>query len=705
MATTSPVGGQVKKATVDGTNLGDRVFAIITAITAALVVGIVVIFAVILIIGSWNSVTRNGLNFLTSIDWPDNGFDNAQFGALNYIYGTLITSGFALLLGGLASLGAAIFLSEYAPTWLRAPLSFLVELLAAVPSVVYGFWGVQFVSGFMGGPDGVEKSLSNVFGWLPLFGDKVTTIRDTTLTVGFNGRDILVAGLILSIMIIPTITSISRDVIRTVPDSQREGMLAMGATRWQSIRKAVLSYGKRGIIGALILGLGRALGETIAVAFLIGGASTVIAPQPTLLNRGETIASKFANNYNEISPADTNGFSAFLELGLVLFIITLIINVIAQILVSRGTSHSRSKKVGIGPTIFGWLQSLFFPILVLIASPFISLPIALIVILIWGLLRGLKAYQVRVEERGSQLPNALKYIADPNKSYNYRKFSNRFMQGLFIFSLVVAIIPLATIFILVITKGLPVVFKPDFLINDTSGRPVFGGVPTGNIGIAQAILGTGLLVSIASLIGIPLGILAGIYLSEYGKNRFGRVVRFTADVLQGIPSIIMGLFILTVVINTSLFVPGQRYNGWAGALALAIMMIPIITRTSEEILRLVPDSMREAALALGVPKWKVILTVVIPAAMSGVVTGVILGVARIAGETAPILLTARGNDSFNGLNDQTPALTLIMYTYGRRPDAGSVELSWGAAFVLLVIVLVLSFGVRFFTRNRLKASL
>jgi phosphate transport system permease protein len=167
----------------------------------------------------------------------------------------------------------------------------------------------------------------------------------------------------------------------------------------------------------------------------------------------------------------------------------------------------------------------------------------------------------------------------------------------------------------------------------------------------------------------------------------------------------MGLFILTVVINTSLFVPGQRYNGWAGAMALAIMMVPIITRTSEEILRLVPDSMREAALALGVPKWKVIVTVVMPAALNGIVTGVILGVARIAGETAPILLTARGNDSFNGLNDQTPALTLLMYTYGRRPDPASVELSWGAAFVLLLIVLVLSFGVRFLTRNRLKASL
>jgi phosphate transport system permease protein len=702
---TSPVNTRAKTAAANDTNLGDRIFAIITAITAGIIVAIVIIFAVVLITGSWTSVVHNGLNFITSIDWPDNGFDNALFGAQNYIFGTIITSAFALFIGGLASLGAAIFLSEYSPTWLRAPLSFLVELLAAVPSVVYGFWGIQFVSGFMGGPDGVERSLNKFLGWLPLFSDKVTTTRGSTLEVAFNGRDILVAGLILSIMIIPTITSISRDVIRTVPDSQREGMLAMGATRWQSIRRAVLTYGKQGIIGALILGLGRALGETIAVAFLIGGASTVIPPQGTLLNRGETIASKFANNYNEISPADTNGFSAFLELGLVLFIITLIINVIAQILVNQGTKHSARKNTGLWSNITKWLQYLVFPILVLIASPFISVGFALVIIVLWALLKGLRAYQIRVEEKGGELPKFLTYIAEPNKSYNYRKFVNRLMQGLFVVALLVAIIPLAAIFVLVITKGLPVVFQTDFLINDTSGRPLLGGLPTNNRGIAQAILGTGLLVGMASVIGIPLGILAGIYLSEYGKNRFGRLVRFTADVLQGVPSIIIGLFILTVVINNSLLVPGQKYNGWAGSIALAIMMLPIISRTTEEILRLVPDNMREAALALGVPKWRVILTVVLPAALSGVVTGVILGVARVAGETAPILLTARGNDSFNGLSDQTPALTLVMYNYGRRPDAASVDLSWGAAFVLMVIVLLLSFGVRYLTRNRLKASL
>ncbi len=706
MATTSPPVTQAKARPASGTNVGDRVFATITAITAAVIVVIVVLFAIVFTIGAWPAIGNNGLEFFTKVDWPGDGFAKdgvlPKFGALNYIYGTLITSAIALLIGGLASVGAAIFLSEYAPTWLRTPLSFLVELLAAVPSVVYGFWGVQFLSSIMGG--GFEKSLSNVFGWLPMFASKVTTSNGRELNVAFNGRDILVASLVLSVMVIPTITSISRDVIRTVPDSQREGMLAMGATRWQSIRKAVLSYGKRGIIGAVILGLGRALGETVAVAFIIGGASPSRGPQSTVLERGETVASKFANSYNEISPADTNGFASFIELGLVLFVIALIINVIAQVLVGRGTKQTKRSDTPLA-RVGRLVGFLVFPALVLLASPYISLLGAIVIIAIWGGLKGLKAWQASTEEKGSRLPRPLELVADPNKSYSYRKFMNRFMLVLFVLALLVAIIPLILIFILVTTKGLPVAIRPDFLINDTSGRPLFGGNPTPNTGIAQAILGTGALVGLASIVGIPFGILAGVYLSEYGDNRFGRLVRFTADVLQGIPSIIMGLFVLTIAINTSIFVPGQKYNGWAGALALAIMMIPIITRTTEEILRLVPVAMREAALALGVPKWKSTLTVVIPAALSGVVTGVILGVARVAGETAPILLTARGNDSFNGLSDQTPALTLIMYNYGRRPDQAAVDLSWGAAFVLMVIVLLLSFGVRFVTRSRVRATL
>ncbi len=702
MASISPAV-RAKKA-VSEINLGDKVFRWLTSIFASLIVLVIFLFVIVFTIGSWNALWHNGISFFTTINWPTEGFENPVYGALNYIFGTLITSALALLVGGFASLGAAIFLAEYAPGWLRGPLSFMVELLAAIPSIVYGFWGVQFLSGIMGGTGGVEVALNKVFGWLPLFGGVVTTTTNRELKVGFNGRDILVASLVLSIMVIPTITSISRDVIQTVPVSQREGMLALGATRWQSIRRAILPYGRSGIIGALVLGLGRALGETIAVAFLIGGASTVVGPQPSLINRGETIASKFANNYNEISPADTNGFSAFLELGLVLFGLTLLINGLARWLVNQKHSSPR-KQPGLSVPLWKKLQTFLLPFIFLLASPFLSLPISFLFIVIWGIFKGVSIYEKRGAGTSRNLPLPFSLLSNPNRFYRYRRFMNRLMQVLFVLALLVAIIPLGAIFILVTTKGLPVLFSPDFLVNDTSGRPLFGGNPTNNYGIAQGILGTGILVGLASLVGIPLGLLAGIYLSEYGNNRFGKIVRFCADLLQGIPSIIMGLFILTVAINTSIFVPGQKYNGWAGALALAIMMLPIISRTTEEILRLVPVSLREAALALGVPQWKATLTVVLPAALSGVVTGVILGVARIAGETAPILLTARGNESFNGLNDQTPALTLIMYNYGRRSDAASLDRSWGAAFTLMVIILLLVVGVRFLTRSKISTRL
>ena len=679
--------------------VGDRIFAGLSAAAAVSLVATVLLFAIVFAVGSWHSIVHNGVAFFTSFNWPSNGFDDPTFGALNYIYGTLITSAIALLIGGLASLGAAIFLAEYAPAWLRTPLSFLVELLAAVPSIVYGFWGVQFLSQLMGGPAGVERTLHRLLGWLPLFADKVTTVNGNTFNVAFDGRDILVASLVLAVMIIPTIAAISRDVIHAVPASQREGMLALGATKWEGVRKVVLPAAKRGIIGAVILGLGRALGETVAVAFLIGGASSAVGPQPTVLHHGETIASKFANNYNEISPADVNGYAAFLELGLVLFVITVLINGLARWLVARsapaaGRHHTPLARVG---RFAGLLAVPFFALL---ASPFFTTAGSLLLIALWGVRRGLQAWKP-----GARRANWFAFLTNPSQSLGYRMFLDTCMQWLFVLALLVAIVPLGLIFFLVVTKGLPVLLHPGFLTHDTSGRPLFGDVPTPHVGIAQGILGTGALVGLASLLGIPIGLLAGIFLAEYGDNPLGRAVRFTADVLQGVPSIIMGLFVLTVAINRSWFVADQKYNGWAGALALAIMMLPIISRTTEEILRLVPDTLREASLALGEPKWRSIMTVIFPAALSGIVTGVLLGVARIAGETAPILLTVRGNDSFTGLSDQTPALPLLMYNYGRRPDSAALDLSWGAALVLLVIVLLLAFGLRFLLRDRTRAVL
>ena len=686
------------------TNRGDAVFRGLTFAFAAIVVLIVIGFAGVLLVNSIPSIQKNGASFLTTYDWSVNEETGAaSFGALNFIYATIVTSVIALIIGGLISLGSAIFLSEYAPAWLRTPLSFTIELLAAIPSIIYGFWGVQVLATTMGGS--VDPFLNGVLGFLPAFGgNKSTGVQDFGAYVGPTptGRDILTASLVLAIMIIPTITSISRDVLRTVPNDQREGLMALGATRWQTISRVVLPAARRGIVGAIILGFGRAVGETVAVAYLIGGALAGVGPKASVFARSETIASKIANSYAEISGKDS--YSALIQLGLVLFILTFFINIAAQALVNRqqktrGRDTKTGAQVPIWQRYIGWV---IFPAIMLLFSPYLSLTVSLIIIAIWLILRVAARYAAASEAKGRPIPGAI--IFNPSGSYSFRKAVNSIMTVVLTSAVVIAIIPLASILILVIVNGLQAVFTAGFLTNDLLGRPVFGDGTPGASGIGHAIIGTLLMVAIGSVIGIPLGLLAGIYLSEFGNGRFGTVVRFTADILQGIPSIIVGLVAYTLIVAPRFFADPSvtsPYNAIAGGIALAVMMVPIISRTTEEILRLVPGSLREAGLALGVPQWRVTLTVILPAAISGVTTGVILGVARIAGETAPLLLTARGNNRFPGsVNQETPSLTLYMFTQSKGlPD--QVRGSWGAAFVLVLLILVLIFTARYFTRSKL----
>ncbi len=702
MATEAPVQPTPRQKSSFSANPGDNIFIVVTVIFAASIIFLVLLFAVNLLTGSWESLTQNGIGFYTSIEWSTSG-DIPTFGALNFIYASLVTSAIALIIGGSISLGAAIFLAEYAPPWLRTPLAFTIELLAAIPSIIYGFWGVQILSPILGGPAGVESFLHKVFSLLPMFDDTATTVNGKTLTVQFTGRDLLCAGLILSIMIIPIVSSITRDVLRTVPDSQREGMLAMGATKWQSITKAVLPYGRSGIVGALILGLGRAVGETVAVAYLIGGASTVIAPSPSLFIGNETLPAKVSNAYGEIT-RDTQ--SAIIQLGLTLFVITVVINMLARYLVNRSSAKKKTTTptgfAAIWANVTKWLGILIFPIFILALSPFISLPVSLIIIVVWGGIKLIRYMEVRLASQGKHLPRLLELIGNPNKSYAFRKGSNNLMTWLIASASVIAIIPLASILILVTINGLPQVFKEGFLTNNQVQTPG---------GIFHAIQGTFVMTGIGALVGIPIGVLAGIYLSEFGNNRFGGVVRFTADVLQGVPSIIMGIVAYTVLVQPRIFsAPKEQvtspYNAIAGGIALGVMIVPIITRNTEEILRLVPQNMREAALALGIARWKATVSVIIPAAFSAIMTGIILGVARIAGETAPLLYTSRGNNEFTAINQPTPSITLYIFDQGKRALAQKdIDLLWGAAFVLVFIIMILTLGVRYFTRNKLGTRL
>ncbi len=298
-------------------NTGDAVFRILMSLVALLMVGIVIAMVVTLATDSMASIRQFGFGFLKGQAWnPIRG----EFGALPFIYGTVASSLIALLISVPLSLGIAIFLVEQAPHYVARPVGFLVELLAAIPSVVYGLWGIFVLAPFL--RQYVQPVLAHLFGWTPFFRGTIT------------GLGLLTGGIILAIMVTPIISAVVRDVLAAVPGSQREAALALGATKWEMIR-VVLVNGAPGIAGAVILGLGRALGETMAVTMVIGNRPQI---SPSLFDPSYTIASAIANEFTEAT-GDLY-LSALVELGLILFLVTFIVNGIARVLVWNVTRRT-----------------------------------------------------------------------------------------------------------------------------------------------------------------------------------------------------------------------------------------------------------------------------------------------------------------------------------------------------------------------------
>ena len=285
-------------------------------------VGILVALVFVLARDAMPAITKFGFSFFTSRTWNP---VKDIYGALPAIYGTLLSSLIGLVIAVPISLGAAIFLVELAPNWLRGPASFIIEMLAAIPSVIIGLWGLYVLVPVVRNP--IEKWLGSHLGSLPFF-------QGPPFGVGF-----LAAGLLLAIMIIPIITAVTRDAMKAVPNEQREAMFALGATRWETIDKAVLPYCRTGIVGAIILGLGRALGETMAVTMVIGNSYKLTA---SLFSPGATIASTIASQFGEASTGVYTG--SLIELALILFGVTLIVNIVARTLVWRMTSLKAAKE-------------------------------------------------------------------------------------------------------------------------------------------------------------------------------------------------------------------------------------------------------------------------------------------------------------------------------------------------------------------------
>ncbi|HEY8779192.1 MAG TPA: phosphate ABC transporter permease subunit PstC [Solirubrobacterales bacterium] len=307
-----------------GDRIGDPLLKWLSALAALIAVAVVggIVYEVFHL--AWPAITKFGLGFITTDDWnPVTG----RFGAASFIYDTVITSAVAVVIAAPLSIAIALYLTELAPRRLRRPVATLVDMLAAIPSVILGLWGILVLGPFM--HDTIEPALNSVLGFVPLFsGDP-------------SAFGVLTAAMILTIMATPIITSVTREVFETVPGDLKEGSYALGATRWEMVRQVVLPYSRVGIVGAVILGLSRAIGEAIAVAQVIGGATGIHA---SLFATGDTLAARIASQFQGTSTALQKASLAYL--GVILLIFSIAVNVIARIIVERGTI----KDVDVTPT-------------------------------------------------------------------------------------------------------------------------------------------------------------------------------------------------------------------------------------------------------------------------------------------------------------------------------------------------------------------
>jgi phosphate transport system permease protein len=324
-------GANALRSTSFAVRFGDKIYGAVTFLAALSIFAIIIAIAGDLALASRQSIHHFGMSYVTGSDW-DETRDIYQI--LPFIFGTLYSSLIALVLSVPVSIGAAIYLSELAPQWIRMPLTFLIELLAAIPSVVYGLWGIFVMVPWL--RDHIMRPLSpgiKIFGHvyqIPLFNGPAI------------GPSMLAAGVILAIMVTPFITAITRDILKAIPRAQREGSYALGATRWETISQVVVPYAKSGIIGAVILGLGRALGETMAVTMVIGNQSAGNGISWSLFDPGYTMSSALANKFNEAGPG--LNLSALIEIGLVLFVVAIIVNIFARLLVLYTAKDVQGRK-------------------------------------------------------------------------------------------------------------------------------------------------------------------------------------------------------------------------------------------------------------------------------------------------------------------------------------------------------------------------
>lgn len=631
----------------------DKVMRYVLLAVSSLAVLIVLLIILFTLGNSVTAIKEIGiLDFLFGDVWRPSGGD---YGALPLITGSILVTLGSMVLAVPVGIACAIYISEIALAKLRTTLKPIVELFSAIPSVVFGFVGMMVI----------VPALKVLFPDQQLFSNSW-----------------LAASIVLALMAMPTIISVSEDAIHAVPRSYREASLAMGATKWESIVKVVLPAAVSGVSAAIILGIGRAIGETMAVLMLTGNAPIIPDPLWNVYSLISTLTGTIALQLPEAVTGSVTQ-SALFELGVLLMIIVLIINML-----SRHVVNSAKRRIGEGDGKPSLLFRMTGRSSIIPESVSDRLSEHRSTLMRCGMLLlafiGVWMFASLLTSDVMALVSAAVVVAAlVGLGYVFDKVDSTSRQTVCIGGVTVVmgavILMLAIIIGHILIKGIPAL-SIEFLTTSPAPGGRGGGIYPAIIGSLELIAGT-------AVIALPLGVLTGIYLNEYAKDtRFTSIIREAIDLLNGTPSIVFGMFGMVLFVTAM----GFGYSLLAGWITLAFMILPVIIRTTEEALKSVPKDLREASRAMGATKWRTIYKVVLPAAMGGVVTGAILSIGRAAGETAPIMLTAAviSQPHLAG-SILDPVMALPLHLYHLAMDLpGTTELQYGTATVLLIIVLV-----------------
>lgn len=525
-------------------------------------------------------------NFLFGTVWaPTKDFLDVskRFGILPMMVSTLAVTITSVLLGGLAGVFIAIFMVYFCPKKLKSTFNHIINLLAGIPSIIYGFFGLVVI----------VPVLSNI-------------------SPNGSGKGILAVTIILGMMILPTVASISKDSLEAVPKSYYEGALALGATKEQAVFKVMLRSSKSGIITAIVLGAGRVIGETMAVMMIAG--NNIMFPTGLF----ESIRTLTANIITEMSYAEGLHRQALIATGFVLLVFVLILNIVLTVFKDKKFKGKKERKP--------------------------------------------------VTEQSEENIDIIYY----NKNLNAKILK--------VLSIVISsVIGLFLLFLIgfILVKGIPHI-TADLL---------FGKSGNDKMTLAPAFLSTGMLILLSLLIALPIGIGAAIYLVEYSKkgSKFVKVIRLFTDMLAGIPSIVFGLFGMIFFSN----ILGFGTSLLSGSLTLVLIILPTIIRSTEESLMAVPDALREGSFALGASKVRTIFKIVLPCALKGILTSIILSIGRIVGESAALIYTAGAVPYMpNGYLSEGSSFTVMMWMFAS--EGIYINSAYATASVLLIIVAVLN---------------